>query len=318
MSNRNPLHLSRRASISVAALLAGAAVATVTVASAQSAGGGNGPVVKATPVGQAGPKRLTCRFVRSRHVEVCSGAQGQTGLVGGQGRAGPPGPNGTPGTPGAGAPGTPTAEIDIPMTSIPLTSGFMTDGGNVQNLALVGPVHVDGLCRKTFSPGTGGGGAPGEFTHTSSRNPRYPAPFLGSIGGETEAKVIVWTETGSLSMRGQVGPRINIPPGPPSYAPGDTVGTIRSNDPVAGEGDHMFIAASNETADETRATDPQVQDQSNVGNARKLGRYPAFNASGGLISTSNGQVMVAHMLAGFDALGVYDSCFFAGYIHPVA
>jgi hypothetical protein len=313
MSNRNSLHLSRRASISVAALLAGAAVATVTVAGAQTAGGGSGPLVKAAAVGKASPKRLSCRFVRSRHIEVCSGAGGRTGPVGGQGRAGPPGPSGAPGTPG-----TPTAEIDIPLTSIPLTSGFMTDGGNVQNLAVVGPVHVDGLCRKTFSPGTGGGGAPGERTSMSSSNPRYPAPFLPSIGGETEAKVIVWTETGSLTMRGQVGPRINIPSGPPSYAAGDTVGAIRNGDPVAGEGQHMFIAASNETADETRATDPQVQNQSNVGNARQLNRYPAFNTSGGLIATSDGQVMVAHMLAGFDALGVYDSCFFAGYIHPVA
>jgi hypothetical protein len=293
----------------VAALLAGAAVATVTVAGAQSAGGGNGAVVKAAPGQQASPKRLTCRFVRSRHIEICTGAQGRTGLVGGQGRAGPPGPNGAPGTPG-----TPTAEIDIPMTSIPLTSGFMTDGGNVQNLAVVGPVHVDGLCRQTSSNGAGTnpGGVGG-----SSRAPRYPAPFL-MTGGETEAKVIVWTETGSLTLRGQVGPRINIPSGPPNYSPTEGARGSATGDPVAGEGDHMFVAASNETANETRATDPQVQDQSNVGNARKLNRYPAFNTSGGLIATSNGQVMVAHMLAGFDALGVYDSCFFAGYIHPVA
>ena len=81
---------------------------------------------------------------------------------------------------------------------------------------------------------------------------------------------------------------------------------------------NQFLAASNETADETRATDPQVQNYAQLNGARQLGRYPAFNSAGGPIATSTGHVMIAHLLAGFDTLGTYDKCFFGGYVHPVS
>jgi hypothetical protein len=203
----------------------------------------------------------------------------------------------------------------VPRTTIPLTSGFVVDGGNTQNLAQIGPIHIDGLCRQTFSPGTGGGGATGE---KQGRTPFYPAPFL-TTGGETEAKVIVWTETGSLSFKGQVGERINVPPGPPAYMVGDdTLGMTKSVDPVAGEGDHMFVAASNENTDETRATDPQVDNYSQLNGARQLNRYPGFNSGGGPIATSTGHLLFATFVAGFDVLGEYDKCVFAGVIHVVS
>jgi hypothetical protein len=205
--------------------------------------------------------------------------------------------------------------VVIPRTTIPFTSGFQPEGGNVQNLVTVGPIHVDGLCRQTYSPGTGGGGAPGE---RDSGAPRYPAPFLPSSSGETEAKIVVWSESGSLTFKGQAGPRLNIPSGPPAYANDDTLGTQGSVDPVAGEGDHMFVGASNERVNETRATDPQVQDQSNVGSARQLNRYPAFNTGSGPIATSTGHVLFATFLAGFDTFGIYDQCVFSGVIHSLS
>jgi hypothetical protein len=200
------------------------------------------------------------------------------------------------------APGT---QVLAP-TTIPFTSGFQPDGGNVRNLITIGPIHIDGLCRKTTSPGTG---------HGKNGNPTYVAPFL-KIGGETESKVIVWTETGSLSFKGQVGPRVNIPPGPPDYGIGDTRPGV-AGDPVAGEGDHMFAAASNENSDEIRATDPETDNYANP-NVRRLLRYPGFNYGSGPIATSNGHLMIASMLTGFDSLGVYNECFFAGSVQVIS
>jgi hypothetical protein len=245
---------------------------------------------------------------------VCTAVRGKTGPRGLQGPPGPPGPRGATGPPGpAGAP----AEVEIPLTTIPLTSDFKTDGGNVKNLVTIGPIHIDGLCRQTFSPGTGGGGATGEI-HSS--HPTYLENGFMANGGETEAKIIVWTESGSLSFRGQTGSRINVPPGPPAYMVGDdTLGVKRTTtDPVAGEGQHQFLAASNENADETRSTDPEVDDYSQLNGAHQLNRYPAFNSAAGPIATSTGHVMFAHVLGGFDALGFYDECFFGGYVRPVS
>jgi hypothetical protein len=286
-----------RRSITLGALAAGVAIASVTVAAAQ------GTAAKA-------PQRVPAHCKSSHHVETCTGARGRRGARGHRGAVGPPGPRGQRG------PAGPSAEIRIPLKTIPLTTGFQTDGGNVQNLATIGPIHIDGLCRKTFAPGTGGGGAPGE---RQGKLPTYPAPFIATIGGETEAKVMVWTESGSLTFRGQTGSRINVPPGPPAYLAGDdTLGTLGSVDPVTGEGQHQFLAASNEPADETRATDPQVQNYAQLHGARQLARYPAFNSAGGPIATSLGRVMVAHLLAGFDAVGTYNKCFFGGYVHRVS
>jgi hypothetical protein len=200
----------------------------------------------------------------------------------------------------------------------------MTDGGNVQNLATVGPIHVDGLCRQTSSNGAGTnpGGVGG-----GSGSPSYPAPFL-MTGGETEAQVLVWSETGSLSFRGGAGPRVNIPSGPPNYSAIEGSSGTPTGDPVAGEGSHLFVAASNENTNQTRGTDPQVDNYANSsaggtgGLARQLHRYPGFNTStqndgSGIIATSDGHMAVATLLAGFDTLGVYDACVFAGDVQPL-
>jgi hypothetical protein len=70
---------------------------------------------------------------------VC--VSGPTGATGPAGSTGPPGTNATP---------SPVQEIVIPRTTIPFASGFMTDGGNVQNLAKVGPTWTG--CAATPSP----------------------------------------------------------------------------------------------------------------------------------------------------------------------
>jgi hypothetical protein len=244
---------------------------------------------------------------------VCSNTGGPQGPRGATGPQGPPGPAGTP-----GASGVSSSDINIPRTTIPLTTGFMTDGGNVQNLATVGPIHVDGLCRQTSSNGSGNG---------AGLNAHYPAPFV-TMGGETEAQVLVWSETGSLSFRGGAGPRVNIPPGPPNYSAIEGTAGSATGDPVAGEGSHLFVAASNERTDETRATDPQVDNYANSapggagGLARQLKRYPGFNTSAqndgsGIVTTSDGHMVVATLLAGFDTFGVYDACVFAGDVQPL-
>ena len=79
----------------------------------------------------------------------------------------------------------------------------------------------------------------------------------------------------------------------------------------------MFAQASNEEADEVRATDPQANKYNTPG-VRKLHRYPGFNFGEGPIATSNGHLLMASMLAGFDTLGVYDRCVFAGTVEIVS
>jgi hypothetical protein len=194
----------------------------------------------------------------------------------------------------------------VPLTTIPLTSGFQQEGGNTQNLITVNGIHIDGLCRQTESPGTGG-------KHRASYQPTF-----FTTGGETEAKVMVWTETGSISFKGQVGERINVPPGPPNYFAPTYTPPNSESDPVAGEGDHMFVAASNENADEIRATDPQVDDYTHLNGARQLNRFPGFNSGGGPIATSTGHLLFATFVAGFDTLGVYDKCVFEGVVHVIS
>jgi hypothetical protein len=294
---------SAKALVPIAALTAGAVAATVGGALAQGSGGG--------PKAGVAASHCTTHTKRSGgSVRLCPGPRGRRGPRGPRGKKGPPGPRGLQG-PSA------TSRIVIQRATVPLTSTFKVDGGNTKNLATVGPIHIDGLCRKTFSPGTGGGGAAGE---RFSQPPHYPAPFLPATnGGETEAKVMVWSESGSLSFKGQVGERINVPPGPPAYMVGDdTLGVQQSVDPVAGEGDHMFVAASNENVDETRATDPQVDDYTHLGGARQLNRYPGFNSGSGPIATSTGHLLFANFIAGFDVFGVHNQCVFAGVIHVIS
>ncbi|HEV3228776.1 MAG TPA: hypothetical protein VGY97_04820 [Solirubrobacteraceae bacterium] len=270
------------------------------------------------------PRVLSCPHTGTgkRDVALCKKGRGRTGP---SGPAGPPGPTG-PGGPSPAA----SADIVIPRTAIPFTTNFMSDGGNVQNLAKVGPIHIDALCRRTFAPGTGGGERQGSGQKNTTR---YPDPRLPANGGESEAQILVWTETGSVSFKGQVGPRSNIPAGPPDYTAETTVNvgpglvpnkknamTMKSpntdnpvSDPVAGEGDHLFVAASNETVDENRATDPAADNPSNP-SVRKLTEYPAFNFATGIIATSDGHMVKADLMGGFDVLGVYGECVFAGVV----
>jgi len=242
--------------------------------------------------------------------------------------------------------------VVIPRTTIPFTSNpmFTPDGGNIQNLATVGPIHVDGLCRHTFAgsngqPGPGGGGGSGRKGSSGLPNrEHYPAPFFTGFGGEDEAQVIVWIDpsAGSLTFKGAHGKRHNVPPGPPDYtteitgaSPNAAAGLVPpggSNtdrahspepngpvtnvpNPVAGEGDHLFLAVSNETVDENRATDPEADNQADP-TVRKLNRYPAVGSGNGIIATSDGHFATASFIAGFDVLGAYDSCVFAGVVHP--
>jgi len=292
------------------------------------------------------------RHSEGRKREKLSCVPGAPGVPGGPGTTA----TGTPG--GAGPPGPrgPTAklssEVIISRATIPFTSGFQSDGGNVQNLAKVGPFHVDGLCRHTF-PGSNGQPGPGggeRNAQSSGTTVHYPAPFFNSIGGEDEAQVIIWSETGSLSFSGKHGKRTNIPPGPPDYtteitaaSPNPSKGLVPTGrnqpaiptntdrahqpepngapvptpDPVAGEGDHLFLAASNETVDEVRATDPQA-DNYNDPSVRRLNRYPAFMYSSGWAGTSDGHLAQLDMVGGFDVLGVYDACVFSGVVRLIS
>ena len=213
---------------------------------------------------------------------------------------------------------------------------------------------MDGLCRHTF-PGSNGGTGPGggEQSHGKPQGNTitYPAPFFSSTGGEDEAQVIVWSETGSLSFNGRHGKRTNIPSGPPDYTtettgaspnssaglvphPGTSSNTFNNShpntdrshslngpvntpDPVAGEGDHLFLAASNETVDEVRATDPQSDNQSSS-SVRHLHRYPAFMYSSGWAGTSDGHLAQLDMVGGFDVLGIYDQCVFSGVVKVIS
>jgi hypothetical protein len=232
-------------------------------------------------------------------------------------------------------------EVIIPRTTVPFTTDgsgnptFQPDGGNIQRLADVGPMHIDGLCRHTW-PGSDSGSGPGGSEH----GPSHPAGFFTATGGEDEAHVIVWVDpsAGSLTFTGRHGKRHNVPPGPPDYSQG-TPGASPPNggsnpghtdrahspepngpvtnvgNPVAGEGQHMFLSATNETVDENRATDPAADNQSDP-SVTKLKRYPAYEDTTGLIGTADGHLATVSVLAGFDVLGVGDQCVFAGVVRP--
>jgi hypothetical protein len=315
MSPPRHTRLTRRASLSLAALVGGVVIATVTVAGAQQ------PTVAASARAKGPP--CVVKSEQPLHVVCYRGPKGPRGP---KGHRGPPGPRGK-----QGLPGKPSPALNIAPTKVSLTNGFFTDGGNVQNLATVGPIHIDGLCRQTSGNisatsgvGVGGGLHRSESGAGPSTPPRYPAPWLTS-GGETEALILVWTESGSLSFKGGVGPRMNIPPGPPNYNGPEPQGTnVPGGDPVAGVGDHLFVASSNEETDETRGTDPQVQNYAQLHGATKLNRYPGFNASlggptnNGIITTSDGHMVIAEMLAGFDTLGVHNGCVFSGVVEPLS
>ncbi|HEV3228775.1 MAG TPA: hypothetical protein VGY97_04815 [Solirubrobacteraceae bacterium] len=290
--------------------------------SSQRLAGGRQAAATSQSAGTAKKKpneRFICQRRRARAGAVASRRPRETVLC----KPGPAGPPGPPGPAGAPGPAGSAQRIIIPRTVIPFTTNFMSDGGNVQNLVKVGPIHIDGLCRRTFTPGTGGG--------ANKNGPTHPDPRLPTRGGESEAQIMVWTETGSLTFQGQVGPRKNVPPGPPDYtlennaqqkqSPGGSSTKVKPDqpapDPVAGEGDHLFLAASNENADETRATDPAADNPANP-NVRKLTEYPAFQFAGGLIGTSTGHAVLADMVGGMDVLGAYGECVFGGVVRTLS
>jgi hypothetical protein len=194
----------------------------------------------------------------------------------------------------------------IPRTTGSFTSTFMPDGGNITPLASFHGLHIDGLCRRTKSPGTGGG----------ESGPRYGAEVTSAgftLGGESESKIIVWTEAGDLSFRGANGPRKNVPAGQPNYgsdasgtppfgkgAPNANNGMSRTTrDATNGEGEHMFVGATNEVPDEDHPT---------------ANGYPGFNSGAGFIGTSQGASAVGSMMTGFDVLGVGNQCVYAGVL----
>ena len=180
----------------------------------------------------------------------------------------------------------------------------ITDGGNIQNLAVVGGVHFDGLCRITS--GTGAGGS----ERANHQGLQHAADPNWAVNGETEAKIIVWSETGTLAFKGDAGPRQNVPAGSPDYSvpagnefvTGDP-NTNPNADRVNGEGQHMLVHATNETADEERP----------VG-----GVIPAFGSTSSWVATSGGADMLVSAFAGLDVLGVGpDSCVFSGLIQQL-
>lgn len=257
---------------------------------------------------------------------ICEIKGGKVGKPGAPGKVGPPGATGPAGPAGAAGQNAIPQEIMIPRTTINFTSCCQPDGGNIQNLAKVGPIHVDGLCRRTF-PGPNGttpfGGGEGTV--------RYPDPnFPATRGGENEAQVIVWSETGSMSFKGAHGHRENIPAGPPDYTNETltypTNGTSNTNgtdnpvkDPVAGEGDHLFLSATDEYVNEARGTDPATNPgHENDPGIKQLPEYPAFQYTDGIVATSDGHTVLADMLAGMDVLGVYGECVFAGVVRPLS
>ena len=305
---------SRKRWLAVLGVLA--AVGAILAAVTQASGSPRAQVSKRSICSAGGPSKITLKARSASTIyAICEVQRGTTGPPG---LTGPPGPAGRAGPAGPAGPSGAINRITVPRTAVPFSDCCKPDGGNVVPLAQVGPIHVDGLCRHTAA-GPGGREA----------HPRYPDPNLPAAGGESEAKVIVWSETGTMSFKGMVGHRENVPPGPPDYTHEDVSaeqdhgesgvpnGTVA--DPVRGEGQHMFVAASNETVNEIRGTDPETNPghESDAG-IHQLPEYPFLQYSGGFIGTSEGHMVIAHMLAGMDVLGVYGECVFAGQIEPIS
>jgi hypothetical protein len=300
--------------VSTAAMAILAAVTALGAASGQNAQGKTAAKKHASAAVKCGKKgpAFTGRATAARTV-VCRGPRGLRGKRGPRGPAGPP---------GASAPTVTSAPAEtrvvIHRTVIPRTSNAQVDGGNIRNLAVVGGVHIDGLCRVTNSNGAGGFNPNNgnDVNLWKADDPNF-AP-----GGESEAKIIVWSETGTMSFKGDAGPRTNVPAGGPSFDSGTPSdhepageqqnasatngegGAGKGPDPVQGEGEHMFAHSSNENGDENRPLD---------------GTLPAFGYGAGWVATSGGTDLVLNAFAGLDVLGVGgNNCVFAGLVDRVS
>lgn len=184
-----------------------------------------------------------------------------------------------------------SSQITIPRTTVDLTgpvdAGLEREGGNVRNLASIGRLRVDGVCRITERNGIGRGfGSP-------------PAPLVEE--GQAEAKIVIWSTDGTLSFQGLNGPRMNVPGGAIAYNNTPSGNPTPSN-PQDGEGEHQFIGASNDSGDEERFY---------------LSRYPAFHAGGGYAAVDLGDEITLNVYAGVNVLGAIDRCVFGGTVSRI-
>lgn len=173
------------------------------------------------------------------------------------------------------------SETIVPRQTLPFTDLFpatrMDQGGNVVTLAEVGGLKLEGLCRVTNGNGQ------------------------GQYQNEAEAKVMLWHDTSRLSWRGAVGPRENIPAGPIEY-------TALPNNNPEGEGNHMFLAASNENRD----------DRLFNGDPATTGGTPGYSSHVGVVNAEDGSAWVLSFYTGFQTLGVNQDCVYGGIVRQIS
>jgi hypothetical protein len=113
---------------------------------------------------------------------------------------------------------------------------------------------------------------------------------------EKEAKVLLSAGSG-LTFQGANGPRKNVPAGAIDFT--DDPPRPGGTDNPAGEGGHQFVSASNENPDQDQ--------QSSAG-------FPGYSSGNGLVASVGGATFQLEAAAGFDVLGVGDSCVYFGVV----
>jgi len=211
------------------------------------------------------------------------------------------------------------SETIIPRSTLDFTAinpvTRLDEGGNTSTLATVGGLKIEGLCRVTQGDGTG------------TRRNRTD---------EAESKVLLWSDGQALTFSGRVGPRKNVPAGAISYDdanvpnpdpndandtnPGDAndptlypngvTGWSTTVDPPAGEGNHMFLAASNEFRDEDRWSG--TPDDGGVGG------FPGYQSWVGIVNLDDGSTYILSMYTGFRTLGVANRCVYGGMVRQIS
>ena len=222
-------------------------------------------------------ERNNCR-ISGQRVGINASERGQPGAAGPAGPAGPAGRD-------VDRRRIARTQVELGTKTFDSPSGPGDDEGSttLTELARVGNVIVRGMCRQT----------------TNGDNADPGTPF-GAVGGfdedGDEGKILIYTDTGTVSFQGLHGPRVGIEAGE---------GTPRDEDAGGGEGAHMFVGTK-------RDPDPNTTS----GGAARAWQF-GFRSVTGWVSHSNGMELIISAYAGIDVLGVGDKCVFGGVVTVV-
>jgi hypothetical protein len=204
-----------------------------------------------------------------------------------------------------------TSQVRIPRTTVSLTSGFVSFGTSAECTA--GNPASDG--ESAYPSSTACGGEGGNTKQLTSIGKGKTIIIEGlcrkNAPTEDEAKVMAYSNTGTLSFQGENGARKNVPAG---RSPTENSSTgARGLDRRNGEGQHQLLAVSRDPRGSINSTSSDEDLVTGTGQGADLAA--AFKATrSNLVVTSDGLEVVVDIYAGIDALGVGDKCVFGGMV----